>query len=290
MSKIQSNISRRKFLKTGAGTAAGIAAGMGFYAWKVEPKWLEFTYWRLPIHNLPSHLVGKKFVQISDIHIGPYVDNDFLVHSFNQVKKLDPDFVAFTGDFVTWQGPEKYPEIERVLAKAPHGKLATVATLGNHDYGDHWKENWVANDIIQMLNNQKIDVLRNEIKSVNGLDVMGIDDFWGTNFQPKNATSLCKKFTPTICLSHNPDTVDLDVWGDFNGWTLSGHTHGGQCKPPFLPPPILPVENKNYVAGFYHLEDGRNLYINRGLGHSIKVRFNVRPEITVFYLVKAATT
>ena len=68
---------------------------------------------------------------------------------------------------------------------------------------------------------------------------------------------------------------------------LAGHTHGGQCKPPFLPPPLLPVNNKRYVAGEVQVDAKRTLYISRGVGHLIRARFNVRPEITLFTL-KAA--
>ena len=78
--------------------------------------------------------------------------------------------------------------------------------------------------------------------------------------------------------------MDALSWGDYKGWVLAGHTHGGQCKPPFLPPPLLPVRNKRYTAGEIPLSDGRRLYINRGLGHLIRARFNVRPEITAFTL------
>ena len=87
-----------------------------------------------------------------------------------------------------------------------------------------------------------------------------------------------------IALSHNPDTVDHSIWNNYNSWILSGHTHGGQCKPPFLNPPMLPVKNTRYSAGEIDLEDGRTLYINRALGHLWQVRFNVRPEITLFTL------
>lgn len=85
-------------------------------------------------------------------------------------------------------------------------------------------------------------------------------------------------------LCHNPDTLDVRPWAGYRGWILSGHTHGGQCKPPFLPPPLLPVQNRRYTAGEVLLDDGRRLYINRGLGHLLQVRFNVRPEITSFTL------
>jgi predicted MPP superfamily phosphohydrolase len=57
-------------------------------------------------------------------------------------------------------------------------------------------------------------------------------------------------------------------------------------KPPFLPPPLIPVRNARYVAGEVPLAPGRTLYVNRGLGHLTRVRFNVRPELTLFTLTR----
>lgn len=79
----------------------------------------------------------------------------------------------------------------------------------------------------------------------------------------------------------------LPVWNNFEGWILSGHTHDGQCKPPFLPAPLLPVRNRRYTAGEFSLSGNRRLYISRGVGHLFHVRFNVRPEVTVFELRSA---
>ena len=73
----------------------------------------------------------------------------------------------------------------------------------------------------------------------------------------------------------------------YEGWILSGHTHGGQCKPPFLPPPLIPVRNRRYTSGEIDATGGRRLYISRGVGHTMMVRFNVRPEVTVFTLQRA---
>ena len=76
-------------------------------------------------------------------------------------------------------------------------------------------------------------------------------------------------------------------WLGYEGWILSGHTHGGQCKPPFLPPPLMPVRNRRYTSGESRSPGGRRLYISRGVGHTLRVRFNVRPEVTVFTLQRA---
>ena len=41
------------------------------------------------------------------------------------------------------------------------------------------------------------------------------------------------------------------------------------------------------LKGEYRLAEGRRMYINRGLGYMQRVRFNCRPEITVFTLTAA---
>ena len=72
---------------------------------------------------------------------------------------------------------------------------------------------------------------------------------WAKQFQPAAALAYRNAAKPALVLSHNPDTADEPGWLGYEGWILSGHTHGGQCKPPFLPPPVIPVRNKRYTSG-----------------------------------------
>ena len=51
-----------------------------------------------------------------------------------------------------------------------------------------------------------------------------------------------------------------------------------------FPPPVLPVKNTRYTCGDFDLSGRRRMYINRGVGHLWRVRFNVRPEITLHEL------
>jgi predicted MPP superfamily phosphohydrolase len=132
-----------------------------------------------------------------------------------------------------------------------------------------------------------VQILRNEATEVAGLQVAGLDDLWAHRFDPARALASLDRSRASIVLSHNPDTVDLPVWIGYEGWILGGHTHGGQCKPPFLPPPLLPVKNRRYTAGEFELSGNRRLYISRGVGHLLQVRFNVRPEVTIFQLQSA---
>lgn len=277
---------RRKFIKKAFFSAIGVSIMSSLYAWQLEPFWLEFVQKNMPIKNLPKNLTGKKLIQISDIHVGNRFDYQYLIDSFKKAQKLNPDYVVYTGDFVSYENEEQFEQLKEVLKYSVKGKLGTVGILGNHDYGKNWSEQPVADKITSILENTGINILSNEQQNINGLNIIGLDDYWGLNFNPQKIMSKYDKNNANIVLCHNPDVCDLDIWNNYEGWILSGHTHGGQVKPPFLSPLILPVKNKKYSSGEIDLNDGRTLYINRALGHLWQVRLNVRPEITVFHLTE----
>lgn len=278
---------RRKFIKKTIYSTLGLGLLTGLYTWQIEPFWLEFVKKKMPIKNLPSNLEGKTLMQISDIHIGNRFSYQYIVDSFKKAQDYNPDFVIYTGDYVSYENEEQFIQLKTVLQHVVKGNIGTVGVLGNHDYGYNWSEQNVANKITSILEQFGVTILSNTNKEIAGLNFIGFDDYWGLNFNPEKAMSSFDKNKANIALCHNPDVCDIDIWRDFNSWILSGHTHGGQCKAPFLPPPMLPVKNKKYSSGEIDLQDGRTLYINRAVGHLWQVRFNVRPEITIFELTIA---
>ena len=273
-----------------AGALVASAAGVVGYTVGVEPHWLELVERNLAIDKLPSALEGARLVQISDLHIGPQVSDDYIVQSFDRVRALAPDLVVCTGDFITHRVARReaqYQQLRAVLAHYPQGKLATVGILGNHDYGHGWGDPAVAARVASEAERAGVRILRNEVQPVAGLDLIGIDDLWSRRSDPVTALGL-RESGAGLVLVHNPDAADEQPWPGYRGWMLAGHTHGGQCKPPFLPPPLLPVKNRRYVQGEVSVDAERTLYISRGVGHLIRARFNVRPEITLFTLRSAA--
>jgi predicted MPP superfamily phosphohydrolase len=280
------NPNRRRFLRRGLGSTLALAAGTGLYAWRIEPRWVEFVERPLPIAGLPDALAGRRLVQITDVHVGLRVDDDYVLGVFERVRALSPDIVVFTGDFTDYHR-EIAVHARRIYAHAPRGRLATAGIFGNHDYGPGWRFPAFAAALLPGLEAGGIRVLRNEVLDVAGLDLVGLDDLWAKQFHPETALASRDPRRPAIVLSHNPDTADEPGWRGYRGWILSGHTHGGQCKPPFLDPPLVPVRNRRYLSGEVDVDGERRLYIGRGVGHTLQVRFNVRPEVTVFELQRA---
>ncbi len=280
-------MNKRIFIKRTFWSLFGMSGVAGLYTWQVEPFWLEFVKKKMPIANLPDDLIGKTLMQISDVHVGNRFDYNYIIESFKKAQRYDPDFVAYTGDYVSYENEEQFSQLDEVLKHAVKGKMATVGILGNHDYGKNWAEQDVADNISSQLQQSGIVVLKNQQEEFEGLNFIGFDDYWALNFNPQKVMADYDSDKANILLCHNPDVCDLNVWNGYKGWILSGHTHGGQCKPPFLPAPMLPVKNKKYSSGEIDLKDGRTLYVNRAIGHLWQVRFNVRPEITIFELQQA---
>ena len=282
-------VSRRRFIHK-ALAAAVASAATGLYTWRIEPHWLEFTHRPLPVRGLPSNLEGRTLALLSDLHVGPQVDIEYLRDAFRRTKALNPDFVVFGGDFITYRrGFFPISQLQRLFREVPRGALGTVGILGNHDYGRGWSMSFIANQVADIVSSAGVTMLRNQVVTVAGLQFAGMDDLWSGRFNSERTVGRIDPNLAAIALAHNPDCADQTGWEGFEGWILSGHTHGGQCKPPFLPPPMLPVINRRYTAGEFELRGRRRMYISRGVGHLWRVRFNVRPEITVFRL-EAATS
>src|SRR5690349_11054739 len=155
-------LTRRQFLALGGATLAS-AAGLGLYAWQVEPHWVEVVRRPMPLEHLPQSLEGRTLLQISDIHVGPRVSATYLIDALRQAGELAPDFVVVTGDFVSYRSANEYRQLERVLKHLPNGRIATIGALGNHDYGFGWRHIDVADQVATVASDAGIRILRNEI-------------------------------------------------------------------------------------------------------------------------------
>lgn len=168
---------RRKFIQNTLYGIAGTGLLSGLYAWQIEPFWLEFVNEKMPIKNLPEHLEGKILMQISDIHVGNRFDYNYIIDSFKKAQKLKPDFVVYTGDYVSYEDTTQFQQLDEVLEYAVKGRLGTVGILGNHDYGKGWAEQKVADQITSQLEKTGIKILSNAQTEIEGLNFIGFDDY-----------------------------------------------------------------------------------------------------------------
>jgi hypothetical protein len=91
-------------------------------------------------------------------------------------------------------------------------------------------------------------------------------------------------------MCHEPDYVEQVVLHPrfpLIDLMLSGHSHGGQIRLPFIGPLILPPMGQKYVEGLFHFGH-MQLYVNRGIGTvGLPFRLNCPAELTHITLVRA---
>jgi predicted MPP superfamily phosphohydrolase len=273
-------MSRRRFFQMAAGLALSAGAVAG-YTRLVEPHWLSIEKLELPIRNLPSALDGKRLVQLSDIHLCQYFSPDQLAGALAEVRRLAPDWLLLTGDFVG----NTAKDAEGITGPLRTLTIPTFAIYGNHDL---WSNRTVVG---KSLRNANVRILVNEaVQLDSNLWLAGVDDLWSGDPDLRTAMNNIPPDAATILMAHEPDFFDIVLHEQAPvALQLSGHSHGGQVRLPSLRPdaggnfsyaPILPEYGRRYPIGLRHVQ-GRYVYTNRGLGvWPIPYRWNCRPEIT----------
>ena len=217
----------------------------------------------VPLAGLPGALEGLRIVQISDIHVGPTIKQEYLQAIVDRVNALAPDVVAITGDLVDGSVAELASHVAPLAAlRARHGVFFVT---GNHEYysGVHgWVEE-LRRLGIRVLHNEHVVLREGEAALV----LAGVPDYTGHHFDPGHRSDPAQALAgapadaPRVLLAHQPRTAPAAAQAGFD-LQLSGHTHGGQ----FLPWRFFVPLQQPYTAGLHQL--GRlQIYVSRGTGY-----------------------
>jgi predicted MPP superfamily phosphohydrolase len=279
--------SRRRFLSaTGVG-ALGIAGG-GAYMRFIESGWLAVGRHEVPLSTAAAGS-PLRLLHLSDLHASKSVSLEFIERAIEMGLRLKPDLICLTGDFVTrrFNAMERYASILKRLATA----APTFASLGNHD-GGAWagpRGGYESTQAVRaLLAASGISLLHNTARTLTltgrSLRLVGVGDSWADELDARQAFAAAPvpEQTPTILLSHNPDTKE-DVESFAWNLMLCGHTHGGQVCLPLIGTPFAPVRDRRFVKGLNPWKD-RWIHTTKGVGNLYGVRFNCRPEVSLLTL------
>jgi predicted MPP superfamily phosphohydrolase len=274
-------INRRKFIQLAAAGGLGV---LGVDSFLFEPNRPRVVRQDIGLRRWPQRLDGFTIALLSDFHYDPV----FSVHPINSavaiVNGLGPDLIVFTGDYVTepWFGPSargaRHAEPCAQVLRQMQARHGSWAILGNHDVTtDPRRVTAALRDAgIQVLLNQSAPIERDGARFWLG----GLNDVAERKCDLSATLRPVPPDEPIVLLSHEPDYADY-VARHAVDLQLSGHSHGGQIRIPFVPPLYLPSLAKKYIWGLYQIRD-LTLYTNPGLGTiGIPARLNCPPEITL---------
>jgi predicted MPP superfamily phosphohydrolase len=277
-----------------AALGAAVGAGVFLYSRYVEPYWVAVERVKLPLPRLAPSFDGYRVVHISDFHLDGWMTPERIEYVVDLINEQRPDLVAITGDFVAVSvdyisglpGPLK-------KLKASDG---VVAVLGNHDHmndADAVRNALASAGVVDVSNG--VYTLRRDGAA---LHVCGVDSVMEGCDRLEEVLEALDGAGPgcAILLAHEPDfAATTAATGRFD-LQLSGHSHGGQVRIPFLKTPyVVPLLSRlgysfvppliyEYPSGLYEVGEMYQ-YTNRGLGVIYaRLRLNSRPEVTVLDL------
>jgi len=277
---------RRNFLRL---AAAGVAV-VGIDSFGIEPNLPKVVQRELSLRRWPAGLDGFRIALLSDFHYDPVFSVHPIRAAIGMVNDLRPDLIVLTGDFVSLP-LLKRRDVESAGAAEPCAQLlgqlkarhGLWAVLGNHDfYADPGVVGAALHAHgIQLLENASVPIEFNGAR----FWLSGVNDVLSQTSDLSATLHNVPADEATVLLAHEPDYADYAARFPVD-LQLSGHSHGGQVRFPFLPPLYLPDLAHKYISGLYRIGP-LTLYTNRGLGTvNIPVRLNCTPEITLLTLSK----
>lgn len=134
---------------------------------------------------------------------------------------------------------------------------------------------------IQMLHNSSVRLNTGKTD----IFLAGVDDIQEGHPDLAAALTGVDESAPLLLLSHNPDILQAPA-AHRADLVLSGHTHGGQIVLPFLGPAHTQSDLLSRAEVSGHVWMGNTqLYINRGLGEGIPLRFGAPPHLSLLTLL-----
>ncbi len=215
----------------------------------------------LKLHKGKSHLSALNAVMISDVHLSPMDNEQFLSKIVNKINTLNPDIIFIPGDLF-----DDHASVlnERNIGKALFNlkpKFGVYASTGNHEFING------IDSAIAYMTNHGLKVIRDSSVLIDdSFYIVGRDDrskkqFTGTDRKSLEEilTGLDKDY-PAILMDHTPfglgeaekNNIDLQ---------LSGHTHHGQMFPANL------ITKMIYEMSWGYLRKGMTqYYVSCGVG------------------------
>ena len=240
----------------------------------------------IPIPGLASDLEGLRILQLSDIHLSPFLSVSELERAIDATMGIHPHLAAITGDLISQRG-DPLDACIRQLARVK-ADAGVFGCMGNHErYArvEAYTERAAARFGIRFLRQASTQLRFGNAT----LNLAGVDhqSRAGGKEYLKGAGRMVVPGACNLLLSHNPDVFPVAARQGYN-FMLSGHTHGGQVTVEILDQSLNPARFFTpYVYGPYRIGEAA-AYVTRGIGTiAIPARIGAPPEIAVLRLRKA---
>jgi uncharacterized protein len=272
---------RRRMLLAARGAVLAspvVATGYGVFIQRSDLRTKEV---KISIPGLPRELDDTRLVQLSDIHLSPFLTVRELERAVDMANEARADVALITGDMITSAADPLDTCLDRL--KRVRATYGVIGCLGNHEiYAD--AQDYATTEAARM----GMDFLRSRSRVValkgSALNFAGVDYQRMHREYLRGAERLVRPDMVNILLSHNPDVFPVAASQGYQ-LTIAGHTHGGQITVEILSQNLSIARFYTpYVYGLYR-QGNAAVYVTRGIGTvGVPARLGAPPEVALIRL------
>lgn len=262
-----------------------LACSLYFYAKYLGVKGLVVKEYRINSEILSDNFDGIKIVHFSDLLYKSTVDLNDLKNIVNNINRLKPDIIVYTGDLVS-DNKISNDDKEKIIEclSSLNANIGKYIVMGENDYSFSEYEYVISKSGFTLLNNSYEEIY---YKTNDPIYIVGLPSSTKEQVKLEDAFKFYneedRKYI--ICLVHDGKTIKyMDESSYEIDLILGGHSLNGSIDVPYYGALILDELSDKYYSE--HYERGiTNIYISSGLGtRKYKYRFNNKPSINLYRL------
>ena len=271
---------RRALLGSAACLVPGAAAVFGI----AKRNEFRLTEVAIPVNALPKDLEGLRIVQISDVHLSPFLSESEFARAIDMANETRAHLALMTGDLISRRG-DPLDACLRQLGRL-RADAGVIGCLGNHEIYTQTEEY-----VTEQGRRVGIEFLRHRNKTLRfgaaAINFAGVDYQRFEKPYLVGAERLIQPGLLNVLLSHNPDVFPVAASKGY-ALTIAGHTHGGQVDFEILHQHVnIARAFTPFTRGLYR-RGNSSVYVSSGLGTiGMPVRLGAPPEVSLIRLCAA---
>ncbi len=258
---------KKQLLLIGLGLLLIVFIVVGFY------NGLRVTRLEYANAKIPAEFDGYKIVQISDLHCAMFGEEQ--KELIRCIKQEEPDLIVITGDMFDekrWNYKSLQKLLDGISDVAP-----IYAVTGNNEYDNQGMYDMLT----ELYGEYEVTLLQDEgvvlKKGEASIYLYGM--YYRNYLSQEHFTLRGEPNQFNILLYHDPSQFEKLYKNGFD-LILSGHTHGGVIRLPFVGG-LIGNDGKflpKYDYGMFELSSC-DMFVSAGLGNMELPRFYNRPEV-----------
>jgi predicted MPP superfamily phosphohydrolase len=275
---------RRGFLKVSGATlfaAPLVVTGYGVFIQRLN---IRIREQKIVIPGLADDLVGLRIVQLTDIHLSPFLSERELARSVAMANETTAHLALVTGDMISFHRDPLDICLKHLAGL--RSEAGIFGCLGNHEVYANCEEYATEKGALLGIRYLRSEAVRLKFGGAT-MNLAGVDY---QRFHQPYLTGAEKMIEPgmfNVLMSHNPDVFPVAARQGYD-LTIAGHTHGGQVRVEIL------REDLNIARFFTHYVDGlyrqgdRSIFVSRGIGTiGLPARLGAPPEVALLRLCRS---